>query len=124
MVITPTDAIISPELLYKLIDILIVLLIVMIADARWPMMRGALVNLEYFFRVIMGFLSLIIAFMVSNWFANGRVIYEYAGVTWSVSGQDVSILFLLWGILAVVYTAGIILLYISEKGRKVVDEMT
>jgi cytochrome c oxidase subunit IV len=118
--VTTVDHIQTPELLYISIAGLFFLLALIVYDARSPFVEGQrYIKLEYFLKVVMGGLSLFLAFLVSSWLGGRGIILLTGDLSYDVQSQAMSIFFLIWGLLMTIYTVGVLLLYFEEANRQI-----
>jgi hypothetical protein len=113
------DHIQPPEMLYISIGGLFFLLALIVWDAHTRFIEGKrFLKLEYFLKVTMGGISMMLAFLISSWLSGRGIIWPvYQGLTYDIQSQSMSILFLAWGLLMTVYTFGVILLYFEESNQ-------
>lgn len=121
--VTASDTVVYPDLLYQLIWLIAGLFVLIVWDARQPIVKGGLMNLEYFLRFIMGASSVLLSFIASSYLSNGSVISNYAGVVWSLTSQPMSIFFLFYGLIMAAYTIGMLLLFISERSQSAIRSL-
>lgn len=117
--IVTTEHVFPHELLYIMIGVLSLLFALIIWESKTTtkdVKRN--LNLEYLLRLIMGVMSLLLAFLLSKILSSESIIYATASETWSVASDWLSIFFLVWGILMCVYTGGMLIKFFNERSAE------